>query len=295
MISKKAIIYLEALFAVVIWGANFVATKVVVAEISPVTIIWLRFGMGFIILGAAVIWRKQFSLPDKNELAYLALLGFLGITFHQWLQATGLMTAAATTTAWIVATIPIFTAILGWLVLREKLGWPAIVGIGLATFGVLLIVSKGDLPALATGNFGSIGDFLILISAVNWAVFSVLSRRGLANHPAARMMFYVMLFGWLFTSIWLFGFGPGLSEIPQLSTSGWVNILILGILGSGLAYIAWFDALREIPASRLSAFIYIEPLVTVIVAAIAIRETITAASLIGGGIIILGVVLVNRR
>jgi drug/metabolite transporter (DMT)-like permease len=295
MISKKAIIYLEALFAVVIWGANFVATKVVVAEISPVTIIWLRFGMGFIILGAAVIWRKQFSLPDKNELAYLALLGFLGITFHQWLQATGLMTAAATTTAWIVATIPIFTAILGWLVLREKLGWLAIVGIGLATFGVLLIVSKGDLPALATGNFGSIGDFLILISAVNWAVFSVLSRHGLANHPAARMMFYVMLFGWLFTSIWLFGFGPGLSEIPQLSTSGWVNILILGILGSGLAYIAWFDALREIPASRLSAFIYIEPLVTVVVAAIAIRETITAASLIGGGIIILGVVLVNRR
>jgi drug/metabolite transporter (DMT)-like permease len=109
------------------------------------------------------------------------------------------------------------------------------------------------------------------------------------------MMFYVMLFGWLFTSVWLFGFGPGLSEIPQLSTRGWGNILVLGIFGSGLAYIAWFDALREIPASRLSAFIYIEPLVTVVVAAIWINETITAASLIGGAIIILGVYLVNRR
>lgn len=295
MINKKTFTYLEALFAVVVWGANFVATKDVVGEISPVTIIWLRFGMGFLILGAATAWRKQFALPQKSEWAYLALLGFIGITFHQWLQATGLITAAATTTAWIVATIPIFTAILGWLVLREKLGWLAIVGIVLATFGVLLIVSKGNLSALAAGNFGTPGDFLVLISAVNWAVFSVLSRRGLASQPAARMMFYVMFFGWLFTSLWLFGFGPGLSEIPQLSTRGWGNILVLGIFGSGLAYIAWFDALREIPASRLSAFIYIEPLVTVLVAAVWINETISAASLIGGGIVILGVYLVNRR
>lgn len=295
MPDKKISTYLEALFAVVIWGANFVATKDVVNEISPVSIIWLRFGMGFIILGVAVVLRKQFALPQKSDWAYLALLGFLGITFHQWLQATGLQTAAATTTAWIVATIPIFTALLGWLVLREKLGWLAVIGIALATFGVLLIVSKGNLATLASGDFGTIGDFLVLISAVNWAVFSVLSRRGLASMPAARMMFYVMLFGWLFTCIWLFSFGPGLSEIPQLSLRGWGNILVLGILGSGLAYIAWFDALHEIPASRLSAFIYIEPLVTVIVAALWINETISLASLIGGGIIILGVVLVNRR
>lgn len=295
MPSSKAIIYLEALFAVVVWGANFVATKDVVSEISPVTIVWMRFGMGFLILGATVAWRKQFALPAKSDLAYLALLGFIGITFHQWLQATGLITAAATTTAWIVATIPIFTAILAWLVLRERLSKIAVLGIALATFGVLLIVSKGDLSALRSGNFGSIGDFLILISAVNWAVFSVLSRRGLASQPAARLMFYVMFFGWLFVSVWLFAFGPGLSEIPQLSSRGWGNILVLGIFGSGLAYIAWFDALREIPASRLSAFIYIEPLVTVIVAAIWINEIITATSLIGGGIIIFGVVLVNRR
>lgn len=295
MLSKRTVLYLEALFAVVVWGANFVVTKVVVTEISPVTIIWLRFGMGSILLGAAVVLRKQFSLPKPNEWAALALLGFLGITFHQWLQATGLITAAATTTAWIVATIPIFTALLGWLVLKEKLGKLALLGILLATFGVLLIVSKGNLATLLNGKFGTAGDFLILISAVNWAVFSILSRRQLAFHPAARMMFYVMLFGWLFTGIWLFGWGPGIGEISQLSTVGWVNVLILGIFGSGLAYIAWYDALQEIPASQLGVFIYIEPLVTVIVAAIAIGEAITVTSLLGGAIIILGVYLVNRR
>jgi drug/metabolite transporter (DMT)-like permease len=294
MKQNQIIPYLEALLAVVIWGGTFIATKVALREVSPVTIIWMRFGIGVLLLGATVILRKQFALPAWNEIGYLALLGFIGVTFHQWLQATGLITAAATTTAWIVATIPIFTALLGWLVLKERLGGSRIFGMALAAAGVILIVSKGNPAALLNGSFGSFGDFLILISAVNWAVFSVISARGLRAHPATRMMFYVMTFGWLFSNLWIFGFGPGLSEIPQLTPSGWGAVLVLGILGSGLAYIAWYDALQAIPTSQLAAFINIEPLVTTIMAAFLLNETITLLSIFGAGLIILGVYLVNR-
>jgi drug/metabolite transporter (DMT)-like permease len=293
--QNKVVVYLEALFSVVIWGGTFIATKFALREASPATIVWLRFGMGVLILGAAVALRKQFALPKREEWGYFALVGFLGVTFHQWLQATGLITAQATTTAWIVATIPIFTALLGWFFLKEKLGFLRIAGIGLATAGVLLIVSKGNLSSLVAGKFGTSGDFLILISAVNWAVFSVLSRRGLAAHPAARMMFYVMLLGWLFACIWLFGFGPGWSEIPDITATGWISILILGIFGSGLAYIAWYDALQALPASQLGVFIYIEPLVTMVIAASLLAEAVTVASVIGGAVTILGVYLVNRQ
>jgi drug/metabolite transporter (DMT)-like permease len=290
----KIIVYVEAFIAVFIWGITFVATKATLKEVSPATIVWIRFGMGLIILGIAVAIRKQFTLPNKSELTYFALIGFIGVTFHQWLQATGLMTAAATTTAWIVATIPIFTAILGWLVLKEKLGPLRTVGIIIATLGVLLIVSKGNIGTLTSGKFGTIGDFLILISAVNWAVFSILSRRGLKVHPAALMMFYVMLFGWFFAGIWLFGFGPGLSEIPKLSLNGWLGLLILGVFGSGIAYITWYDALQILPASQASAFIYIEPLVTMVVASFILAEPITLVIIIGGALTITGVYLVNR-
>jgi drug/metabolite transporter (DMT)-like permease len=294
MKPNQLIPYLEALLAVVIWGGTFIATKVALREVSPVTIIWMRFGIGVLILGVTVIVRKQFALPARREILYFALLGFLGVTFHQWLQATGLITAAATTTAWIVATIPVFTALLGWLVLKERFGALRIGGMTLAAVGVLLIVSKGNPRALLNGSFGSFGDFLILVSAINWSVFSVLSARGLRTHPATRMMFYVMTFGWLFSNIWLFGFGPRLSEIPHLTTSGWSAILVLGILGSGLAYIGWYDALKIIPASQLAAFINIEPLVTTVMAAFLLDEKITALSILGGGSIILGVYLVNR-
>jgi len=286
---------LSALFAVIIWGGTFIATKIALREVSPVTIIWMRFGIGALILGMAVSVRRQFALPSKNDLAYFALLGFIGVTFHQWLQATGLQTARATTTAWIVATIPVFTALLGWLVLKEKMNLARVGGIAIAALGVLLIVSDGDLSALVSGETGAIGDLLILISAPNWAVYTILSRRELARHPAARMMFYVMLFGWLFTCVWIFGFGPGLSEIPQLSPKGWGAILMLGIFGSGLAYIAWYDALQALPASQLGVFLNIEPLVTTLLAAVMINEPITLITLLGGAIIILGVWLVNRQ
>lgn len=144
---------LEALFAVIVWGASFVATKVVLRYVSPVTVVWLRFAMGVAILGMAMFLRKQFALPARNELAYLALLGFLGITLHQWLQSTGLVTAQATTSAWIVATIPVFMALLGWLVLGETLAWKQILGILLAAMGVMLVVTKGDFGVLSAGRF----------------------------------------------------------------------------------------------------------------------------------------------
>lgn len=292
---SKLIPILEAVFTVVIWGGTFIATKIALQEVSPATIVWLRFALGVLILGATVFLRKQFAIPERSEWAYFALLGFIGVTFHQWLQANGLKTAQATTTAWIVATTPVFIALLGWLVLKEKLGWVRAGGIALAAFGVLLIVSKGNLGALFTGQEGTIGDLLILISAPNWAIYTVLSRRELARHPAARMMFYVMLLGWIFTTVWIFGFGPGLREIGRLDLKGWSAILLLGIFGSGLAYIAYYDALQVLPASQLGVFLNIEPLVTTLLAAPLLGEPITFIVLFGGAIIILGIYLVNRN
>ena len=294
MSNSKLIPYMEAVFAVVIWGASFIATKVVLRDISPVMIVWLRFLMGVIILGIAVGVRKQFLLLHKNEWLYFALLGFLGITFHQWLQSNALQTSEASTTAWIVSTTPVFMALLGWIVLKERLGWIKIAGILLAFVGVLLVVYDGDLRAISLRSFGQPGDILILISAINWTVFSVLSRRGLKQYPATLMMFYVMFIGWLFTSI-LFFATQNIAEIGNLTTNGWLGITFLGVFCSGLAYIAWYDALQALTTAQTGVFLYIEPLVAVAVAFIVLGEAITAASLLGGAIIILGVWLVNRN
>jgi drug/metabolite transporter (DMT)-like permease len=131
----------KVLFAVVVWGASFIATKVALQDVSPITVVWLRFAIGLLILGITLFVRRQFLWPTWKDCAYFALLGFIGITFHQWLQSTGLVTAKASTTAWIVATTPIFIAILGWIILNERMNFLQILGIVLASLGVVLVVS----------------------------------------------------------------------------------------------------------------------------------------------------------
>ncbi|HEX5839301.1 MAG TPA: DMT family transporter [Anaerolineales bacterium] len=287
----KAII--KSLFAVTVWGASFVATKVSLQYVSPVTVVWMRFAMGLLILGLTVWLSGQFTLPKGRDWGYFALLGFLGITFHQWLQSTGLMTSQASTTGWIVASTPIFMALLGFFLLREVLAGYQVAGILLAAFGVLLVVTGGNLESLVEGQFGAPGDLLVMISAVNWAVFSTLSRSGLKKHSSTLMMFYVMSFGWLFSSV-LFFAGPGILEIPSIPLDGWPAILFLGIFCSGVAYIYWYDALQVLPVAQTGAFLNLEPIITVIVAALVLREPILIATLVGGITILLGVWLVNR-
>lgn len=286
---------IEALGTVIIWGATFVATKLALQEASPATVVWLRFGMGLLVLGWAARRRGELSLPLPEDRGYLILLGFLGVAFHQWLQSNGLMTARATTTAWIVATTPVFIAVLGYAALHERLRplqWAGIVG---AALGVLVIVSQGQPAQLLAGEVATTGDLLILISSLNWAVYTILSRRGLARMPAGGMILSVMASGWIFISIWLFGFGPGLSELGELSLRAWLAIGALGLLGSGLAYVMYYDALRVLPASQLGVFLNVEPLVTALLAAPLLGEAMTLAVMVGGGLILLGIYLVNRK
>ncbi len=283
----------EGVFAVLVWGASFIATKIALTEVSPITVVWVRFAMGVAVMGVALTASRQWQAVGARTLATFALLGLIGITFHQWLQSNALVTSRASTSGWIVATTPVFMAVLGRLVLKERLGALRAAGIALAALGVLLVVTRGEPATLLHGRLGAPGDLLILVSAPNWAVFSVLSRRALRSHPAVRMMAYVMAIGWLLSTV-LLAAGPGLAEIPRLSARGWGAVTFLGIACSGLAYIAWYDALQRMPASDAGALLYLEPLVAMAVAASVLGEPVTVATVVGGAVILLGVWLVNR-
>ncbi len=286
--------YLELTGSITIWGASFVATKIALQELSPIMVVWLRFCLGVCVMGLAMLFRHQLSLPPGKMMPYLALVGFIGITFHQWLQSTALQTSLASTSSWIVATAPIFMALLGWIFLRERFDWLAAIGILLASLGLVLVVSRGEWGKLMDGRFGGTGDLLMLISAANWAVFSTISKPGLKRLPPTQMMFWVLAWGWVFTSVWLWLQG-GWQSFSSLSTGGWISLFFLGIFCSGVAYLFWYDGLEAIPVVQVGAFLYFEPLVTLIIAAFLLEERINWASLLGGMLILGGVWLVNRE
>jgi len=283
----------KTLVAILVWGASFIATKTALREVGPFTIITLRFGMGVAVLLGTVAARGQMRRPTRREWALFALLGFQGVLVHQMLQVTGLRFTSATNTGWMVALMPVFTALLARAFLREHLSAAQIGGIALAFGGALVVVSHGlpRLPPLHTA--ATWGDLLVFLSAPNWAVFSVLSKPALRTRPAALVMTWVLLLGWLMT-LPFFAATHGWQDFAALSARGWGAILFLGFLCSGAAYIFWYDGLVAADASRVAAFLYLEPLVTVAVAGWLLHEAVTPATLCGGAIILIGVWLVQR-
>jgi len=126
------------------WGASFIATKIALRALMPASITVLRFGIGSLLIAVVLLFQGKGKFVKLKDLPMLALLGFLGVPFHQWLQVTGLKTASATVGSWIVATTPVFVAILGWLVLKEKFGQKRVLGIMIATLGALIVVGQGN-------------------------------------------------------------------------------------------------------------------------------------------------------
>jgi len=297
--------YAGLILTVIFWGASFVATKIVLLELTPATIIVIRFGVGFLVLLIAVGLRQEIKPVHRQKLPFLALLGFLGITFHQWLQVTGLKSTAATITAWVVATIPVFVALLGWAILGERLTKQQVAGIALAAGGAVTVVSGGDLLALTSGRVGTMGDIMIAISAINWAVFTVLSKRALGmpspdvskeavvNGSPATVMLYVMGFGLAFSLPWALVDG-GWRALAAISDHGWWALIFLGVACSGLAYLFWFKALDVMPVTQAGVFLYLEPLVTAVLAGPMLGESTTTITALGGAAILLGVWWVNQ-
>ena len=279
--------------AAVSWGASFVAIKVALRTLSPLPLVWLRFGLGVGVLSLFVMREREKDPLSLREWLLVGLLGFLGVPFHHLVQSTGLKTAQAATSAWIISSMPVFIALLGALFLGERMSRRRVVGLALAAAGVLLVVTRGDPKRLWMTDPGSFGDLLVLLSALNWAVFTVVSRGFLSRHRPAPMMFRVMASGWLMTTVFFLVSGAW-SPIAGLDAGGWAAVLFLGVFCSGLAYVFWYDALKSLPASRAGVLMYLNPASATVVAVAGLGEPLSVSVVTGALLITLGVWQVNR-
>lgn len=293
MERSRSVALAKGAAAAVSWGASFVAIKVALRTLPPLPLVWLRFGLGVGVLGIFAAFRREKDPLSVREWGLVLILGFLGVPFHHLIQSTGLKTAQAATSAWIISSMPVFIALLGRLFLGEEMSGRRWAGLALAACGVLLVVTRGNLDRLVARDPQSFGDLLVLLSALNWAVFSVLSRGFLQKHSAAPMMLKVMVSGWVMTTV-LFLASGNLGPILRLDVTGWMAVLFLGVFCSGLAYVFWYDALRALPASRVGVLMYLNPAAATAVAVVGLGEPMTASVVSGAALIVLGVWQVNR-
>jgi len=276
-----------ALIAVIFWGISFVATKAALREISPITLIFMRFAIGAALL--VVIVRK---LPPRDALPQLALMGFIGVFIHQMLQAHALTMTSAVHTGWLIGMSPIWSALLSALVFRERFGFWKIVGLAGGFAGALLVITRGDFHSLLAAPPSTRGDLLIIISGWNWAIYSVIGHPTIKRIGPRVATMGAMLFGVAMLTPF-FVAREGWRELPHLTAVGWTSVIFLGIGCSALGYLFWYGALEHIEVSRVAALLYIEPLITFATAIALLHEQPTSTAVIGG-LIVLGSVAVAQ-
>lgn len=271
--------------AILFWGVSFVATKAALDDVRPVTLIFVRFAIAVVVLLAIVR-----ELPPRAAWAPLALMGFVGVFIHQMLQSYALTMTSATSTGWLIGITPIWTAILAAIFLRERFGFWKVIALGGGFLGALLVVTRGDLSAQAFRRPSTTGDLLILLSTINWAVYTVVSQRTIRTFGPRIATSASMLFGTLMLAP-VFIAQRGWRDVPHLTTKGWVALLFLALCCSAIAYLFWYGALERIEASRVASLLYAEPLVTFAAAALLLGERPSPVILIGGVVVLASVVL----
>jgi drug/metabolite transporter (DMT)-like permease len=284
---------LGVVLAILFWGVSFVATKAVVGEIAPLTLIFTRAGLGSALLLCILALRGQRLLPPVGALRSLAVMGFVGVMFHQMLQAYALTLTSAVSTGWLIGLTPIWSALFSAFVLRERFSPQKLLGLAVGFAGASLVVTRGQIDAGILALPRTRGDLLILASTLNWALYSVLGHATIRRLGPALATAGAMVFGWLMLAPFFF-YEHSWRDYARLSPAGWVAVLFLGIACSGLGYLFWYGALERIEASRVAAFLYIEPLVTLTAGVLLLHEPVGFTTVVGGLLLLAGVVLVQR-
>jgi drug/metabolite transporter (DMT)-like permease len=279
------------LSAVVIWGWTFVATKILVAELGPVEIFALRLAIGLPFLGGVLLVKRvplRFARADATPL----FLGAAIFTLHFLVQISALGTTTAINAGWIISVSPLALAVLSFLFLRERIGWGGVAGIGVATIGVLLLVSRGSLTDL--GWLHSTGDWLVLASAHTWALYTVVTRDLVQRRHPLAVTFGILLIAAVCTAI-LFAASADVASVRSLSPRGIVALLYLAIPGLALGQWFWQEGVARLGATRAGLYLYFEPLATLALAVPLLGEPFGPFIALGGALVLGGVYMGQRE
>jgi drug/metabolite transporter (DMT)-like permease len=273
--------------AVTIWGGTFVATKVCLSVMSPLELVASRFLIAApALLLIARARGASFRLGSQRNVLFLTALLF---SFHYLLQGWALKYTTATNSGWLITVSPITIALLAGVFLREPA--PPAAGIVLASAGILLLVSKGDVSSL--GTLSSLGDFMVLASTFTWAVFTIATRNPSRSLDPVVVTF-VMTVPLALSGVVLPFALDRWTPWSALDFEKAAALLFLGLFGVALAQWFWQNGVAKLGAARAGLFLYLEPLATTAIAVPYLDEPFGPWTAAGGFLVILGVYLSGR-
>ena len=273
------------------WGSSYLFIKLAVDSFGTFTLITLR-----LLIGAAFLWvvlrASGTALPrDRRMYGHLLVMAIINIAIPFSLITWAEQSVDSALAAVINATVPLAVLVIAPMFLPdEPIRVNGILGLMIGFIGVVLIVS----PGLTAADGDPMGELALLGSSFSYAIGNVYARRNVRGLPPLIPAVFQVTFGLLIVGTLALVFEqPWATATPDLEA--WVSVIWLGILGSGLAYLAYFRLLGRWGATRTSLVAYLLPVFGIVLGFLVLQEPIDPTLIVGTVLIIGGVALVNGR
>ena len=287
-----------AFITVAIWGSTFVFTKMLLLNgLSPAQIFTLRFILAYVLLFVfELATRRQsfrlFSMSWRDELVML-LLGITGGSIYFLTENAAMLYTTATNTSLIVCSCPLFAMLLVALAYRqsERFTRTQVVGSLLACAGMAVVVLNGRFVL----HLSPIGDMLAFGACLCWAVYSLLMKSVTERYSTFFITRKVFFYG-LLTILPYYLIFPGFPSMEVIMSPNvlW-NLLFLSVVASMICFLVWNWVIRQLGAVVATNWVYFNPIITILFAWWLLHEHITVWFLLGSLLIIVGMMLSDRK
>ncbi|MDB4139796.1 EamA family transporter [Candidatus Thioglobus sp.] len=273
MNSKQILL---ALIVPITWGLGFTLAKIGMEQFPALLIMTIRFG----IAGLILVW---FTKPPWGHMREIFVVALIGSTIQYGLTYNGLKGIDASTAAILVQLEGPILAIMGAFLLKEKLGITRVLGMGLAFIGVLIIAGEPRLD----GHLDSV--ILLIAGSAVWAVAQIMISR-LKDLSGITILAWVAIMATpqMFVASLLIENGQWLA-ITTASFIDWSIILYLALIMTVLGYSVWYHLLSSVDVSKVSPFLMLLPITSIIAGIVLLDEKLTSSMILGGLLIMSGV------
>jgi len=287
-------VYIKLLFTALFWGGTFIAGKLIAQEVSPFSAAFLRFLVATCLL-LMLTSRERGGFPpvNRNQFIALLLLGLTGVFSYNALFFKGLQFIDAGRAALIIACNPVFITLFAALIFKEKLSWVKISGIVLSVTGAIIVISKGSPGEFLRGGVGY-GEILIFGCVTSWVFYTLIGKTIMKNLSPLASVSYSSLVGT--AALFIPAVAEGMvTAVPSYSILDWVCIVYLGVFGTVLGFVWYYEGIKALGPTKAGQFINFVPVCAIILAFLVLGEPVTSSLLMGTALVISGVSLTNLK
>ena len=276
----------------VFWGGTFIAGRNVAQQMGPFSAAFLRFAIASLcLILLALNSNNRLERPRRQHIIPLILLGLTGVFSYNYFFFKGLKLIEAGRAAIIVATNPVFIALFASLIFKERMTYTRFFGICMSVFGAIVVITKGHPGLILSGGLGW-GELFIFCCVASWAAYTLLGKAVLAGLSPFTAVTYSTVIGALLL------LAPAVIEglIPAwpYTVSVWMNVSYLGVLGTVVAFVWFYQGIQKIGPTKAGLFINFVPISGVIMAYLILHEPLTWSLVAGVVLVSTGVYLTNR-